>query len=352
MNIPIKNIYYLLSYAWDFTSSGHEDVLATDTFPDADNLFARLLDLSIEHLLRRGLIKDYISRSDEISGIKGKFLLNETLKRSSLFKAHTFCLYDEHTIDNPLNQIVKATLILMLRSKQIDRENITRIRRHLSLFDQVQSVDLGESLFRKVSFHSHNQYYKFIFELSRLIYRSVSISVNNQEIHLKNFINSKSEMFRIFESFVLNFYKRELLGSKVGRDSRLKWNVNQETALFLERMPELNTDISIFYSDETFVIDTKFYVEALVANRSNNKKYRRDHLSQLMEYLRISEREYGKPARGMLLYPTVGQDINDSGKIEGFKISVCTVDLSKDWSEIKSRLLTLVKKDNGINLAA
>lgn len=345
MKIPIKNIYYLLSYAWDYTSPGYEDYLTTDTFPDADNLLARLMDISLESLFRRGLIKGYTEKEEEISGIKGKLLFNQTLKQGSLQKAKTVCSFDEHSFDNPLNQIIKATLLLLLRTRALDDQNVSRIRRHLQRMEFVESVDLQEALYQKVFFHSHNKYYRFVFELSRLIYRSVAISASNQTVQLRNFLNSEAEMFRIFESFVLNFYKRELVGVKVGRDSRLKWQVSHDNELFGDRVPELNTDISIFYPKETLVIDTKFFVDALVSNRGK-PKYRREHLSQLMEYLRISEREYKSPARGLLLYPTVQQDINDSGKIEGFKISVATIDLSKEWSEIKSKLLGMAQLES------
>lgn len=350
--IPIRNIYYLLSYAWDQAGYGSDVLLGTDSFEDVDNLYAALMDISLGNLYKRGFRSEYHEKHEAIAGIRGKLHLSETLKSGLFSKGKTWCEFDEFSVDNNLNQIIKNAIRVLLKSKSLSHQNILNLRQHLSRFSEVSDIGSVQIQQTKIRFNAHNIQYRFIVELCNLIRRSISISQDTQEIHLRSFIENETEMFRIFESFVLNFYKRELSGVKVGRDSRLKWSVETQSDLFAERVPELNTDISIFYTDETLVMDTKFYVDALVSNRGYKKKYRREHLSQLMEYLRISEREYGKSARGMLLYPTVGEDVNDSGKIEGFQISICTVDLSKEWSEIRKRLLWLASKHNHADVAA
>lgn len=350
--IPIRNIYYLLSYAWDQAGYGSDVLLGTDSFKDVDNLYAALIDISLSNLYKRGFRSEYHDKHEPIAGIRGKLHFSETLKSGLLSKGKTWCEFDEFSVDNNLNQIIKNAIRVLLKRKSLSHQNILNLRQHLSQFSEVTDLGLAQIQQMKVRFNTHNLQYRFIFELCNLIRRSISISQDTHDIHLKSFIENETEMFRIFESFVLNFYKRELSGTRVGRDSRLRWNVQAQSDLFAARVPELNTDISIFYNDLTFVIDTKFYLDALVSNRGYKKKYRREHLSQLMEYLRISEREYGKSAHGMLLYPTVGEDVNDSGKIEGFQISICTVDLSKEWSEIRKRLLWLASKHNNADVAA
>jgi 5-methylcytosine-specific restriction enzyme subunit McrC len=340
--IPIRNIYYLLSYAWDYSGLGSDKLIGIDTFKDVDDLYAALLDISLSNLYRRGFRSEYCEELDEIKGIRGKLHLSQTIKSASLAKGSTWCEFDEFTIDNKFNQIIRGAIKTLLRSKKLHRKNILKLRQNLSRFSDVTEMELASINFYDIRFNSHNIHYRFIIELCKLIQRSISISEHTQEIHLRNFIDSETEMFRVFESFVLNFYKRELLGVNVRRDGRLRWNIQTQSDLFAERVPDLNTDISIFHPDKTLIIDTKFYQDALVSNRGQ-PKYRREHLSQLMEYLRISQRDYNKLAVGALLYPAVNQSIFDIGTIEGFSICVATVDLSKSWEEIHSSLIELAK---------
>jgi 5-methylcytosine-specific restriction enzyme subunit McrC len=342
--IPIRNIYYLLSYAWDYSGFGNDKQLGIDSFNEVEDLYASLLDISLSNLYRRGFRSEYCEEFDEIRGIRGKLHLSQTIKSGSLSKGSTWCEFDEFTVDNKLNQIIRSAIKTLLRSKKLHTKNVMNLRQNLFRFSEVSEIDLSATNFTNIRFNSHNIHYRFIIELCKLIFRSISISEHNQEIHLRNFIENETEMFRVFESFVLNFYKRELSGAKVGRDSRLRWDVQTDSDLFAERVPDLNTDITIFQDKRTLVIDTKFYLEALVSNRGK-PKYRREHLSQLMEYLRISERDYKKPAVGILLYPTVDNSIFDVGTIEGFSICIATVDLTQSWDSIHAALIKLAEGD-------
>jgi hypothetical protein len=44
----------------------------------------------------------------------------------------------------------------------------------------------------------------------------------------------------------------------------------------------------------------------------------------------------------MLLYPTTSQELNETMSVQGHRIRVATVDLSKEWETIETRLLALV----------
>ena len=45
----------------------------------------------------------------------------------------------------------------------------------------------------------------------------------------------------------------------------------------------------------------------------------------------------------MLLYPTTSQDLNEAMSVQGHRICVATVNLSKEWETIEARLLALVR---------
>lgn len=67
-----------------------------------------------------------------------------------------------------------------------------------------------------------------------------------------------------------------------------------------------------------------------------------------MDYMRVSMRTDPISTSGLLLYPTNGIHLNNSGSIEGFDIRISTIDLSKSWDLIEEELLELAK--NLLNL--
>ena len=56
------------------------------------------------------------------------------------------------------------------------------------------------------------------------------------------------------------------------------------------------------------------------------------------EHLSNSDRH----ASGILLYPTVGEELDETVAVQGHPIHFRTVDLSLPWQEIESRLLSVV----------
>jgi 5-methylcytosine-specific restriction enzyme subunit McrC len=104
----------------------------------------------------------------------------------------------------------------------------------------------------------------------------------------------------------------------------------------------MRTDITVRSPDRTLIIDAKFYEETLQKHYEKQSVHSA-HLYQLISYLRNMESRSGpdKAAEGMLLYPVTSNPINLGYLIQGHKVRVRTVDLSKDWREIEVDLLKL-----------
>ena len=58
-NIPIKNIYYLLIYAWDRYQEGKSINLEVEKSPDLPDLLSDLLFKLMCRVIKKGLDKDY-----------------------------------------------------------------------------------------------------------------------------------------------------------------------------------------------------------------------------------------------------------------------------------------------------
>ena len=76
-SIYIKNIYYMLSYAFQILKQSNYDEIASEKFEDAQDLFAAILSNGVFKLVKQGLRKEYISNADTISTIKGKMGISQ-----------------------------------------------------------------------------------------------------------------------------------------------------------------------------------------------------------------------------------------------------------------------------------
>ena len=85
--IPIKNIYYMLSYAFQTLNEQGYKNLATEDFDNTGDLCAAILIRGISYQLKRGLGREYISETDTRSAIRGKIEITESIKNQSMIRS-------------------------------------------------------------------------------------------------------------------------------------------------------------------------------------------------------------------------------------------------------------------------
>jgi len=147
----------------------------------------------------------------------------------------------------------------------------------------------------------------------------------------------------LFERFVRNFYRLTLKDHEVARQ-----NLDWHDELGCSFVPSMQTDITIVEKLPPYrrlIIDTKYSTTTLAATPHGGAKFKSENLYQLYAYLRTQEQESEahRCAQGMLLYPTTSKDLNEAMSVQGHRICVATVNLSKEWETIEARLLALVR---------
>ena len=100
-NHKIKNIYYMLSYAFQSLSEKGYDRVATEEFDNIHDLFATILIHGISSQVKRGLHRDYISNEEALPGVRGQIRVTETIKRQTRPQGRLICVFDEFTEDSP-----------------------------------------------------------------------------------------------------------------------------------------------------------------------------------------------------------------------------------------------------------
>lgn len=95
MAVPIRNVYYLLCYAWDRLEA--RNLVDVDAVPGnrVENFLGKVLQEGVAHLIRRGLDRGYVPIDEEGRRLREKLLLSETVARVLLPRGRIACRMDD-----------------------------------------------------------------------------------------------------------------------------------------------------------------------------------------------------------------------------------------------------------------
>ena len=204
--IYIKNIYYMLSYAFKTLNEKAYKKIETESFENSADLLSEILILGFSRQLKQGLVKDYIDVNETTSSIRGKINITESINTQSFLKGQLNCTYDEFSVNCDLNQIIKSTLTLLLKSDiSINRKK--KIRRLLMYFNDVNTIDL-KSINWKIRYDRNNQTYKMLVNICYLVINGLIHTEKSGKVKLMNFSDDQL-MSSLYEKFLLNYFKKE-----------------------------------------------------------------------------------------------------------------------------------------------
>ena len=131
--ILIKNIYYMLTYAFQSLRQSNYDSVATEDFENIHDMFAAILGKGVANQLKQGLYKEYILQSEELSVLRGKLNLQGTIKNRTQHRQKLACEYDELSENNLLNRILKTTIMILIRQKTVKPDRKVLLKKNLIL---------------------------------------------------------------------------------------------------------------------------------------------------------------------------------------------------------------------------
>lgn len=328
----------MLCYVWHRLEEKDAVNIARKDEKDIYNLLARILLKRLQLLIKRGFYKEYVSVQENMPTIRGQISFPESLNELTFKQAKMYCNFDELSHNILHNQIIKTTLYHLMRHRLVDPENLEEIQRIYPYFQEIQMIRLTRRTFKQVRVHRTNQQYGFLIDICKFLFDSLLMSRDEKSVErFTQFNQNTREMAYLFEDFVRNFYKQELLNSKVG-SKHILWKASGDDLSYLPRM---ETDISIETNGQMIIIDTKFYQNTLSTNLTSEKLISAN-LYQVFAYISNFESSSIEKATGILLYPKVDQELNLSYVIAGYPMKIFTVDLSQEWQDIHNRLLEII----------
>jgi 5-methylcytosine-specific restriction enzyme subunit McrC len=338
--IPIQNLYYLLCYAWNHLKQGElVDVSRVPTTNMAD-LFAVVLCDGIQHLARRGLEQGYELHEEELIGARGRIDMLGSERRFLAAHGRALCRFDEITVNTINNQILKSTLRRLANTPDLNKELRERVYSTHRKLHGINDISLTKQNFKLVQLHSNNRFYRFLINVCEMVRDYSLVDQASGTYKFRDFQRDERAMARVFQDFLFNFIRTEIPSYNV-KQNHIKWLAESEGDPELSLLPRMATDISLRHGKHHIIIDAKYYRNAL-SSFYETEKLHSANLYQLMSYLTNTERHGDVELSGMLIYPRVDKTLRQKYKIQGYPVTICTVDLNQDWKDIRAEIFEIV----------
>ena len=298
-SILIKNIYYMLSYAFQTLNKSEYEDVAVEEFEDMHNLLAAILAKGIGFQLKQGLYREYINRQENLSVMRGKINMPRTIRNRMARKQILTCEFDELSENNLLNQVLKTTVMLLLRHGSVKPEYKDDLKKKMLFFSNVGMVD-------------------------------------------PTFLDEQ-RMCHLYEKFILEYYTKHYPNLSVSA-SRIPWSLDDGIGTML---PVMQSDIHLRKGNTVLIIDAKYYSHTMQTQFDKHTVHS-NNMYQIFTYVKNRDYQFGKEEHkvsGMLLYAKTEEEIQPDNvyQMHGNQITVRTLDLNRPFSEIAEQLNIIAK---------
>ena len=319
---------------------GYRNV-ATGQFNNVAELCAAILTKGVSLQLKRGLGRDYISETETLSGLRGKIDITESIKTQTMLRRQMVCTYDEFSVNTYMNRIIKTTMLKLLHA-DIDKARKKEIRKLLVFFDEVQELDV-HTINWSQQYSRNNQTYRMLVSICYLVLKGLLQTTTDGSTKLMQFVDEQ-RMCRLYEKFILEYYRKEH-HEITANASQIPWQLDDD---FSDMLPVMQTDIMLSQGAKVLIIDAKYY-EHTTQTQYDKHTLHSNNLYQIFTYVKNKEyelREEQHEVAGMLLYAKTEEEIqpDQKYKMSGNRISVKTLDLNMDFSEIRKQLDGIVEE--------
>ena len=337
--IPIRNIYYMLSYAFHVLSEQGYKNIATEQFDNVAELCAAILSKGVSLQLKRGLGREYIEETDSLSSLRGRIEISESIKTRSLLKRQLVCSYDDFSENSYMNRIIKTTMQLLLHA-DIAKARKKELRKLLVYFGNVDLLDV-HTINWKIQYNRNNQTYRMLISVCYLVIKGLLQTNTDGTTRLMDFLDEQ-RMCRLYEKFILEYYRKEFPKLTVNA-SQIPWALDDGIN---DMLPVMQTDIMLTQGNRVLIIDAKYYGHTTQTQYDIHTLHSAN-LYQIFTYVKNKEAELANvphEVSGMLLYARTDEAVqpNNSYQMSGNKISVRTLDLNREFSEIAAQLNAIV----------
>ena len=298
------------------------------------DILAKVYSKKLLNELQKGLYREYVSKEEALSIIKGKILIFKSIKENTINKNKMNCKYDEFTEDNLFNAILKRAINVILFSIKNDdvKKELNIIN---NLFNDVSDIYISNNIILNYKLNRMNNRFLECFTLAKLILLNSSM---DKSLGKENGFSILFEMNYLYEEYI------GVLLKEVFNDTNISINTQEKSRYLLWNTLKERNEIAlkpdiVIYKDNKpkVIIDTKWKRSSI----DNRETYSQSDIYQMYAYITT----YTECEECILLYPReenishsewkLNQNIGDK------RISISEISL-ESYETSKKELFNLV----------
>ena len=298
------------------------------------DILAKVYSKKLLNELQKGLYREYVSKEEALSIIKGKILISKSIKENTINKNKMNCKYDEFTEDNLFNAILKRAINVILFSIKNDdvKKELNIIN---NLFNDVSDIYISNNIILNYKLNRMNNRFLECFTLAKLILLNSSM---DKSLGKENGFSILFEMNYLYEEYI------GVLLKEVFNDTNISINTQEKSRYLLWNTLKERNEIAlkpdiVIYKDNKpkVIIDTKWKRSSI----DNRETYSQSDIYQMYAYITT----YTECEECILLYPKE-ENISHSEwrlnqNIADKKISISEISL-ESYETSKKELFNLV----------
>ncbi|SFY08593.1 5-methylcytosine-specific restriction endonuclease system specificity protein McrC [Ruminococcus sp. XPD3002] len=341
-SIYIQNIYYMLSYAFQILKQEDYRQVAGEKFDKIHDLFAAILEKGIARQVKQGLYHEYIPMQEDLSVMRGKLNINETLRLQVQREQKLSCEFDEFSEDNLYNQILKVTIHRLIKAEDVAVERKQALKKLIVFFGNVRLIQPDHIAWNRLIYQRNNRNYELLLNICYLVLNGLLQTTEDGNYKLLSF--SDEHMERLYEKFILEYYKQHHpeLNPK---SAQVEWNLTETPDdKMIQFLPKMQTDITLQKGNKSLIIDAKYYGKAMI-EKYDKVTLRSSHLYQIFAYVKNMDNKNKGNVSGLLLYAKTEEEVFPEGEpfvIGGSSIGARTLDLNQPFNRISLQLDDIV----------
>ena len=298
------------------------------------DILAKVFSKKLLNELQKGLYREYVSKEEALSTIKGKTLISKSIKENTINKNKMNCKYDEFTEDNLFNAILKRAISVILFSiKNYD------VKKELNIINNVlnyiSDIYIPNNIILNYKLNRMNNRFLECFTLAKLILLNSSM---DKSLGKENGFSILFEMNYLYEEYI------GVLLKEVFNDTNISINTQEKSRYLLWNTLKERNEIAlkpdiVIYKDNKpkVIIDTKWKSSSI----NNIEIYSQSDIYQMYAYITT----YAECEECILLYPKF-EDISHSywklnQNIGDKKILISEISL-ESYEKSKEELFKLV----------
>ena len=228
--------------------------------------------------------------------------------------------------------------MLLIRHGKVDSDYKSDLKKEMLFFSEVDTIEPTTIKWSSIRFQRNNQTYRMLISLCQFILEGMLLTTEQGDYKMASFVDEQ-RMCRLYEKFILEYFSQEYQGKLTANASQIPWVLDDGIGTML---PIMQSDITLSCGSKVLIIDAKYYTHTTQTQYDKHTLHS-NNLYQVFTYVKNKDSEFGdKPheVSGMLLYARTDEEIQPDNEymMSGNKISVKTLDLNRDFTEIAAQL--------------